>query len=400
MSVLSAWELARRQLERDRARMSRAPWLLSHKIDRMLASPFAFLRGSAPLFYEVLRARPELSEGPDGAGFIAGDLHLENFGCYRTSHPTRAHSRVVFGLNDFDDAAIAPWRWDVVRLGTSLLLAARGMGFSGASSLELFRLLVDSYRGFVRVCRAPPPDPARIARLLAAAQARSHEDILRGRTRGHGEARRFVRGAHYRSVSVGVATRVRTAFARYARAVPDGLRPREDAFDVLDVAFRIAGTGSLGGLRFGILVRGKGGRDGAWMFDMKEEGSPACSILRRPPPMDGALRVLEALRTCLPSPPQLAGTTKLGPTSMLVRRLAPQEEKLDLSGASADELPSLVRCLAWHTAGAHRRGAKGSPPRWRDSDIRTLVRNVVTLAGIHEAAYLAYCELTGARGHH
>lgn len=49
----------------------------------MLASPHAFLRGAAPLFYEILAARPDLAAGPPGEGWIVGDMHLENVGAYR-----------------------------------------------------------------------------------------------------------------------------------------------------------------------------------------------------------------------------------------------------------------------------------------------------------------------------
>src|ERR1700730_17400717 len=75
--------LARRQLELDRERTTRFPHLFAHKIARMSISPLAFLRGSAPLFYELLDRQPSLSDGPLGDGWIVGDAHLENFGAYR-----------------------------------------------------------------------------------------------------------------------------------------------------------------------------------------------------------------------------------------------------------------------------------------------------------------------------
>ena len=80
---LRPFELARWQLERDEDRMRRMAVLLSRKQQRMSASPFAFLRGSAPLFYRVLSNAPRFARGPDEDGMLCGDLHLENFGVYR-----------------------------------------------------------------------------------------------------------------------------------------------------------------------------------------------------------------------------------------------------------------------------------------------------------------------------
>src|SRR5581483_6313382 len=76
-------KLAERQLERDRRRTRAYPGLFEHKVERMRASPLAYLRGTAPLYYALLREHPELRAAPPGEGWIAGDLHVENFGAYR-----------------------------------------------------------------------------------------------------------------------------------------------------------------------------------------------------------------------------------------------------------------------------------------------------------------------------
>src|SRR5262249_26764415 len=118
MTDLSPFALASRQIALDRAATAAIPALFQRKKERILGSPHAFLPGSATLFYEILPARPDLAGGPDGEGWLVGDCHLENVGAYRTDA-----DEVVFDLNDFDDATIGPWRLDVVRLTTSVLLA-------------------------------------------------------------------------------------------------------------------------------------------------------------------------------------------------------------------------------------------------------------------------------------
>src|ERR1700678_91454 len=111
MIPLDPSALARFQLQRDRAATKSVKGLFEHKLDRMSVSPLAFLRGAAPLFYEVLKARPELAKGPPGEGWLTGDMHLENFGAYRPDHATpdgpNGHApSAVFDLNDFDDAIV------------------------------------------------------------------------------------------------------------------------------------------------------------------------------------------------------------------------------------------------------------------------------------------------------
>jgi uncharacterized protein (DUF2252 family) len=64
MSTASPEALALRQVELDRDCTRRFPSLLARKRSRMSASPFAFLRGAAPLFYEILEQAPELAGGP------------------------------------------------------------------------------------------------------------------------------------------------------------------------------------------------------------------------------------------------------------------------------------------------------------------------------------------------
>src|SRR6187402_1290380 len=105
---------AQLQLALDRQRTCAFPEVLRRKRERMLASPLAFLRGAAPLFYELLRAYPELAAGPDSTGWIVGDAHLENFGAFSPRKPADETHRpkVTFDLNDFDEAFEAPLQWD------------------------------------------------------------------------------------------------------------------------------------------------------------------------------------------------------------------------------------------------------------------------------------------------
>jgi len=402
MLAIDPMRLARRQIEIDRERTGRFPHLLAHKAERMSASPLALLRGSAPLFYELMKAHPSLADGPRGEGWLVGDCHLENFGAFRAGtlsvKQTRdgyAREKIVFDLNDFDDAFVGPWRYDLVRLVTSLVLVGREIGANGQRTLELCDALVEAYVGAAFHSRRTPPAPRAVTALVDQVRGRTREQLLEARTQVVGSERRFVRGPRYEELRRKLRPKAERAFARYARSLPAAEKPPAEALEVVDAAFRVAGTGSLGCLRIALLVRGKGGVDGGWIFDMKEEDTPSAACLVRPPPrLEAAERVVTGIQACVAYPPRMIGTTHLRKSSMFVRRLAPQEDKLDWTVLRAEDLEPLARHLGALLGAAHRRGTKRIPGEpWSDEDRARILAHAISFAGMHEAMYLAYCEL-------
>ncbi len=100
----------------ERQNETRAQKLVPVRYGRMLASPFAFLRGSAAVMASDLASTPV-------TGFYAyacGDMHVSNFGVFGS--PER---RLMFDVNDFDESRKAPWEWDLKRLVASAVLAGR-----------------------------------------------------------------------------------------------------------------------------------------------------------------------------------------------------------------------------------------------------------------------------------
>jgi uncharacterized protein (DUF2252 family) len=401
-------ELAKAQLASDRKKTARFPALYERKIARMSASPLAFLRGAAPMFYQMLAARPELAKGPPGEGWLTGDLHLENFGAYRPDHGSyddhkHGHKHgsaapiATFNLNDFDDAFVGPWRFDVLRLMTSLVLGGRELGADGRRALDLCYLLLDAYVGSAcgKPRQVPVPRPVEV--LIEQVHDRTRAELLQGRTVIVRGSRRLARGERYRDLPRSIVAKVPAAFARYAAKLDPAEKPHEDELSILDVALRVAGTGSLGGLRIAVLVRGKGGTDGSWLFDMKEQGTPSASVLvgkRANEGMDGATRVATSIKACLEHPPRMIGVSKLGTTPLFVRRLSPQEDKLELVKLRDADLNALATYLGTLVGTAHHRGATKPAKPWSAADCDGMVDRAITVAGIHEGVYLALCKLT------
>ena len=115
----------------------RIPELLPIRYGRMMASPFAFLRGSAIVMAQDLASTPKSGIQAQ----LCGDAHLLNFGAYAS--PERA---LLFDLNDFDETLPGPWEWDVKRLAASFVVAGRDNGFDAADCRRAAQAVTASYR--------------------------------------------------------------------------------------------------------------------------------------------------------------------------------------------------------------------------------------------------------------
>lgn len=360
--------------------------LFGRKVERMIASPFAFLRGSAPFFHELLDAHADLRAAGPGEGFIVGDAHIENFGAFRSAKTDEP----IFDINDFDECGTGPFWLDVLRLMTSVVLTSRELGANGRDAVALSMQLFDAWESHACSARRLPPAPPEVERLLDVVSERNARDLLRGRVVEKRGRTRFVRGSRYYDLPKELARLVPRAFRTYLSSLEPKERPKDAHAEIMDMAWRVAGTGSLGRVRIAILARGK---DTPWIFDLKEQGAPAS---RRIKPMgrSAAERVARGARRLLAHPPHALGTTKLGRLSMLGRRLSPMDDKLDLAHVPKEDLLGLARYLGALLGAAHHRGARMKVRPWSSNERGRLFDATLALAGIHEAAYLAYCTLS------
>ncbi|HYP90490.1 MAG TPA: DUF2252 family protein, partial [Polyangiaceae bacterium] len=271
------------------------------------------------------------------------------------------------------------------------------LGQNGPAVLSLCERLLQSYVAAAFTAAPAPATPRPVAELIAHVDGRSRKKLLEDRTEAAGPLRHFVRGERYTELPADVVRAVPDALRAFAERTAQRGGPRLEQLEVLDVAFRIAGTGSLGSLRVAVLTRGKGGDDGAWLFDLKDQPGSSVDVLA-PRPVGGsrAEEVAAAFRACLEQPPRMLGTSRLGEHDVLVRRLTPQEDKLSLARLRPEDLPSLAAYLGALLGAAHRRGRSAEFAAWTAHDCGGILERAVALAGIHEAVYLELCLL--ARG--
>ena len=333
----------------------RDPERLALKYRAMHASAFAFLRGTCHLFYDRLPRGGVFRTAP--LVWLCGDLHLENFGSYK------ADNRLVyFDVNDFDESALAPASWDLVRFLTSLRVGAEDLALSDAKARNLCQTFLDAYAAALAQGKAywVERDTAQgmVRELLDGLRDRARPRFLDSRTTVK-RGRRLLRVDGKKALPASTAQRTTiTAFmGEFAKSQRD-----PDFYAVLDVARRIAGTGSLGVDRYAILVRGKGSPDGNYLLDLKQAlPSSLLRNLKVPQPRwkTQAHRIVELQRR-----QQAVSSAFLQPVLVdgrpcVLRALQPSEDRVALarSHRTLAELEQVIGTMGRLVAWAQLRGA-------------------------------------------
>jgi len=305
----------------------RDPDRLAMKLRKMRTNAFLFLRGTCHLFYQRLPADSVLKRAP--VTWVCGDLHLENFGSYKGD--TRL---VYFDINDFDEAALAPCTWDLVRFLSSVLVGAHTLGVNRHEATVLCNVFMDGYAGALAEGKARWVERqtagGMVKELLDALEERQRKAYLDSRTERKG-GKRVLRADGKKALSVTKEQRERVVsfLAGFAEK-----EPNPNFFRVLDVARRIAGTGSLGLDRYVILVEGKGSPDRNYLLDLKEAlPSSLVPHLKKKQPQwkSEAYRVMGIMQRMQAVSMAFLHSVTMGDTPYVLRGLAPSEDRVALS---------------------------------------------------------------------
>lgn len=338
----------------------RDPERLAIKYKGMRSSPFVFLRATCHLFYSRLPDLPLLAEAPPV--WCCGDLHLQNFGSYKGDNRL-----VYFDINDFDESALAPASWDLLRFLSSVLLGADSMEVKKAGALELCDAFLDAYRATLAAGKAGwierETASGLVGDLLDGLRGRLRPAFLDGRTELKGKQRHLrLDNGKALPVTDDQRERVTTLIDDFAKSRDD-----PDFYEVLDVARRIAGSGSLGVDRFVILVRGKGSPDGNYLLDLKEAlPSSLLAHLDTPQPRwkSEAARVVDVQRRMQAVSMAFLHPVTFGERSFMLRDLQPSEDRvsLDASRSSPEAIAEVMRSMGRVVASAQLRsgGRDGS----------------------------------------
>ncbi len=343
------------------------------KFRKMAADPFAFYRGSACLFYaDVARLADPWVDRRASRVWIQGDLHAENFGTYLDSD-----GRLVFDVNDFDEAYLGHWTWDVQRFVASLALLCWQKAIPDEAIDDLVehyvRAYVDQVRHYVQVDDdaewALTLDNAEGAVLasLRAARLSTRVGLLDSVTVVQDYRRRFARARSVRPLPDDERQAVLGAFARYLPTIPESKRAdARVAYDVIDLAGKSGfGIGSAGLPAYTILIEGYSqSLDNDVVLTMKQGNIAAASRVVDEQRVRAAFehhghRTVLSQRALQAHADRFLGWTDLdvagaGPVGFVVSEYSPYEADLRWGDVTEpEELLPLVEQLGRATAKVH-----------------------------------------------
>ncbi|MET9291709.1 DUF2252 domain-containing protein [Streptomyces sp. NPDC003077] len=344
------------------------------KFRKMAASAFAFYRGTACLFYRDLEemAGNGLSTGPylderTSRVWIHGDLHAENFGTYMD-----ATGRLVFNVNDFDEAYVGPFTWDLKRFAASVALIGYAKALSDEQITGLVRTYATAYRERVHALATGardedlPPftlDTAQGPLLDALRDARSltRFGLLDSMTEIRDFERRFSPGGGTIELDAATRYKILAAFDGYLETLPEASLARPDSYRVKDVVGRRGvGIGSAGLPSYNILLEGNSDAlENDVVIYMKQGQTPAVSRhitdarVRDYFRHEGHRTVISQRALQANADPWL-GWTELDGTGQLVAEVSPYAVDLDWSDLDDPaEIAAVVADLGRATAAMH-----------------------------------------------
>ena len=268
--------------------------LLPIRYGRMLVNPFAFLRGSAA----VMAADLSLTESTGVHVQACGDCHLANFGGFAT--PER---RVIFDINDFDESSLAPWEWDVKRLAASFVSGLRTNPLFAAEDMREYAWrAARSYRKWMARYAEMPIlkawyDSIEVGDLLeeleSEGSAKKWRKKLAKTSKVSAHQIEFAKLAVHTRRTTRIADQppmifhddqrdpdfrktVEKSFLRYKESLQHSVRQLLDRYELVDIARKVVGVGSVG-TTCGILLLESGAGDPLFL-QFKEAGA---SVLER-----------------------------------------------------------------------------------------------------------------------
>ena len=305
----------------------REPERLAMKQLAMRQDAFAFMRGTCHFFYQDWpSADKQLNAAP--AGWICGDLHLENLGCYKGDNRL-----VYFDLNDFDEAILAPVTWELGRWLTSILVAAKSLRIPKGDAVRLCQIGLESYSAALMTGKARWVEretaKGMIRDLLNPLTLRNRKTFLDSRSKiRNGKRIIKVDGKHALVLDPTEKAEVMAFVKEYAK-----LNPNPAFYRPLDASRRIAGTGSLGVKRYVILVEGHGSPDRNYLLDLKEAVPGALQPYvkhKQPKWQSEAHRVVSVQRRAQAISPAFLSAVTFQDRPFVLKGLQPTSDRLAL----------------------------------------------------------------------
>ena len=330
------------------------------KYKLMSKNEYTFYRGTCHIFYEDL-AKVTLPDSP--LSWICGDLHLENFGSYKSDN-----RQVYFDMNDFDEAILAPAAWELVRIVTSIFISFSALKINKEEALLVAEIYVKHYSKILSKGKSHYSDSRTaegiVRKFLNSVRKRKQKELLKS----HAEKRKgdlvlLIDGKKLEKLENGLKLELIDHFNKWIKS--NNECPYD--YEAIDIAFRIAGTGSLGVKRYLALCRGTKDPKSYLLLDMKEERpSSVAPYITIPQPdwPSHAHRVVEIQDRVQNVSPALFSTSHFRGESYVMQEMQPMEDRIDFNSIKDDhkDLIKVIEDMAMLNASGQLRscGRNGS----------------------------------------
>ena len=358
------------------------------KYRKMARDPHAFYRGAACLFYnDVTAETDDWSDHGAERIWIHGDLHVENFGTYLNSD-----GRLIFDVNDFDEAYVGRFTWDLQRFAASLALVAWQKALPEDAIRKLIARYARSYLAQVNHYVRSDDDNDFAIRLdnadgpvltaLEAARTMRRADLLDGVTVMQRGTRRFGEDDSTRRLSRSERAEVVAAFHAYLDTIPESKRfDRELFYELRDVVGKTGfGIGSAGLPAYNVLVEGYSqALDNDVVLSMKQANVPALSRFVDTSEVDAYFeheghRTVVSQRALQVHTDPLLGHTRIDGVGYVVSEVSPYEVDLDWGEVNEPaDMRAVVDLLGRATAKIHCASDEDSQQDLVDFDVEAAI---------------------------
>ncbi len=355
----------------EESNQGRLSHLVPIRYGRMLHSRFAFMRGAAAIMAHDLGRQAH-------SGIVTqlcGDCHLNNFGGYAS--PER---ELLFGINDFDETLPGPFEWDVKRLATSFVIAARDQKIAERHCIEAAQAVAYSYRTrmleyartnvldlwyarvdvntLVQISRSPETRRRREKMLRDAKRQESAVSLTRLAHTGNGEPRFIDQPPliYHPQGREDLHEEVRRFWHHYVESLPEERRKLLDHFRLLDVAVKVVGVGSVGTRCAIALLMAEDGHPLILQFK-EARASVYEPFAGRSKYHNHGLRVVVGQRMMQSQSDIFLGFSHVDSlkADFYVRQLRDMKVALDFEHMSAEEFIEYAEACGWVLARAHAR---------------------------------------------
>jgi uncharacterized protein (DUF2252 family) len=367
------------------------PRAFRRKFRKMAQDPFSFYRGSACLFYaDVAEMEDRYADERTSRVWIQGDLHAENYGTYLNDAGV-----IVFDVNDFDEAYLGHFTWDLKRMAASLAL----LGFTKALSDDTIRELIEAYaaayaRQVEAFHRSEDDEEFRLTlgntdgalhAVLVEARLKSRWQMLERMTAVKDEDRAFKDGPGVRRLGDDEREEVLAAYDAYLDTIPEQKRQHSVSYEVKDVVGRAGfGIGSAGLPAYNLLVEGRSqALENDVVLSMKQGNVAAPSRVVEDERITEYFehpghRTAISQRALQAHADPWLGWCELRGKGQVVQELSPYEADLDWDHVSEpDEMLPLLRCLGQATAKIHCVSDAGSAEELVDFETEEAIHAVL-----------------------